>query len=150
MCTHEYAIKVNWDPQDVPYVRIGTLAAEGIPDGITVTTPPEFRQGIPEHWSPEHLFVGSAAVCLMTTFLAIAQTSKLEFEQFRLESTGILDDVDVDGHKQEQITEIHERFYLQLTNAGDEEKADVIEKSKKLCLIANSMKSAFTLEIFFE
>ncbi|HMF30874.1 MAG TPA: OsmC family protein [Candidatus Lokiarchaeia archaeon] len=147
---HEYEVKVTWEPGDEPYKRLGTLASDEKAD-ITFATPPEFKQGIPGYWSPEHLFVGAASICMATTFLVVAQSSKLQFERFRIESVGILDDVEVDGKKQEQITEIHEKFYLQLTSPKDEEKAKkIVQKSRQVCLIANSMKSNVIAETIFE
>lgn len=45
-------------------------------------------------WSPEHLFVAAIESCLMTTFLAVAENSKLEFVSFSSHATGKLDKVD--------------------------------------------------------
>ena len=61
---------------------------------IKVATPPEFNNGVPDIWSPEHLFVASINICLMTTFLAIAENSSLEFISFTSEATGKLEKVD--------------------------------------------------------
>ncbi len=44
---------------------------------IEVATPPEFPKGIAGIWSPEHLLVAAVSSCLMTTFLAVAENSKL-------------------------------------------------------------------------
>lgn len=147
---HEYAIKITWVPQDEPYKRKGTLSAPGF-NYITVVTPPEFRRGIPNEWSPEHLFVASASACTMTTFLAISEASKLEYERFHIDSTGILDEVDVASRKQSQITEIHQKFHIKLKNPADEPKAQkILEKTEHECLIANSMKSKVSFELIVE
>ncbi len=147
---YEYAIKISWESQDEPYKRKGTLSAPGMKD-ITVVTPPEFKHGIPNEWSPEHLFVASASVCTMTTFLAISEASKLEYERFHIETTGILDEVEVAGRKQSQITEIHQKFHLKLKNQGDTTKAQkILEKTERECLVANSMKSKVSFELVNE
>ncbi len=147
---HEYAVKITWAPQDEPYKRKGTLSAPGLKD-ITVVTPPEFRRGIPNEWSPEHLFVGSVSACTMTTFLAISEGSKLDYERFHIEAKGILDDVEVAGRKQSQITEIHQKFHLKLKNQADGTKAQkILEKTERECLIANSMKSMVSFELDLE
>ncbi len=112
---HDYEIKITWESQEEPYKRKGTLSASGMKD-ITVVTPPEFKHGIPNEWSPEHLFVASASVCMMTTFLAISEASKLDYERFHIDTKGILDDVEVAGRKQSQITEIHQKFFLKSVN----------------------------------
>jgi len=48
-------------------------------ESLDVATPPQFPKGIERVWSPEHLFTAAVNSCLMTTFLSIAENSKLEF-----------------------------------------------------------------------
>ena len=55
--------------------RKGVISCAGKPD-IQVATPPEFK-GHEDIWSPEDLFVTSANICLMTTFLAVAERAGL-------------------------------------------------------------------------
>lgn len=64
---HIYKTNLRWESN-----RRGVLSAPGLPD-LAVATPPEFPGGHPGIWSPEHLFVASAEVCVMTTFLAIGE-----------------------------------------------------------------------------
>ena len=64
-----YYTSVKWDEG-----RVGTLSAPGL-DPIKVATPPEFPKGVPNIWSPEHTFVASVNVCLMTTFIEIGRAS---------------------------------------------------------------------------
>ncbi len=85
---HTYRTSVQWSTK-----RKGKLATKGMPV-IEVATPPEFPGGHPGIWSPEHLFVGAAEVCLMTTFLAIAEKSKLEFLNYASEAVGTLEKTD--------------------------------------------------------
>jgi len=73
--------------------RIGLLTESTLPD-LIVATPPEFPKGVPGIWSPEHLFVASASVCLMTPFLSIAENSKLSFVSYTSEAQGKLEKVD--------------------------------------------------------
>jgi len=51
---------------------------------LGVATPPE----------SEHLFVAAAEACLMTTFLAIAESSKLEFLSYSSEAERLLERTD--------------------------------------------------------
>ncbi len=144
---HEYVVKVNWEPQAEPYKRMGTLSSEGLPS-LTVVTPPQFKFGIPNNWSPEHLFTASVSVCLWATFLAVAQASKLEIGPCHVETTGTLDDVDVGGQKQTQITKIHHKFHVNLKNPAEIDKAKkILEKSERNCIIANSMKAKVSAEL---
>jgi|SRR3990172_8301556 len=133
---HYYTTVVNWEKD-----RIGNLTSPTFPD-IKVATPPEFPKGVPSTWSPEHLFVASANICLMTTFLAIAENSKLDFKSFTSEATGKLEKVD--GVL--MISEIEFKPVITITDENKKEKAlRLIEKSEMFCLISNSMKSKMIL-----
>ena len=93
---HYYHVNINWN-QDRKGVMCSpelNAPANGANGCIEVATPPEFPKGIPGIWSPEHLFTAAISSCLMTTFLAIAENSKLEFLSFQCQSTGKLEQVD--------------------------------------------------------
>jgi len=133
---HNYTTTVTWEND-----RIGNLSSPTLPD-IKVATPPEFPKGAPNIWSPEHLFVASANICLMTTFLAIAENSKFEFKSFKSEATGKLEKVD----GKFMISEIEFKPVVTITDESKREKAiRLIEKSEAACLISNSMKSKIIL-----
>jgi organic hydroperoxide reductase OsmC/OhrA len=64
---------------------------------LQIDAPPEFK-GHDGVWTSEHLFVASVNTCFMTTFLAIAENSKLEIVSFKAGATGKLEkqqDVDL-------------------------------------------------------
>lgn len=131
-----YDTKVEWKEG-----RIGNLSSAGFPD-LEVATPPEFK-GVPNIWSPEHLFVSSVNICLMTTFLAIAENSKLEFDSYSCDGKGKLEKVD----GKFMISEIELMPKIFVKNEKDIERAErIIEKSEKACLISNSIKSNVTLK----
>ncbi len=134
---HTYSTSLRYTEQ-----RKGTLSGEDMPN-IEVATPPEFPKGHPGIWSPEHLFVASAEVCLMTTFLAIAENSKLEFREYSSEAVGTLEKTD----KGFLVTEI---LIKPVVVVGDEELTDktvrVLEKAEKYCLISNSMNTEVCIE----
>lgn len=134
---HYYNTKVKWDEG-----RTGTLSEPTMPE-IKVATPPEFPKGVPNTWSPEHLYVAAANICLMTTFLAIAENSKLEFTNYECEGVGKLEKVD----GKFVISEIELRPYITVTQEKDLERAErIIEKSENACLISNSMKTKIILK----
>jgi len=141
MDAHEYNVDINWN-QD----RKGIMCSpELIRDGsvcIEVATPPEFPKGMPGIWSPEHLFTASVSSCLMTTFLAIAEYSRLEFKSFNCKSKGNLEQVE-GGF---QMTEIILEPTVTIVDEKDRERAErVLQKSEKACLISNSIKSKVTM-----
>lgn len=134
---HNYNVQLTWKEG-----RIGQLQSAELNDKITVATPPEFDGGVAGIWSPEHLFTASVLSCFMTTFLAIAHVSKLEFETFDCEATGVLSKVD----GKFMMTEIALRPHLSITDASKMERAlRILEKAESNCLISNSIQSKVSL-----
>lgn len=134
---HNYNVQLTWQEG-----RIGQLQSTELNDKITVATPPEFDGGVAGIWSPEHLFTASVLSCFMTTFLAIANVSKLEFETFDCEATGVLSKVD----GKFMMTEIALRPHLSITDASKMERAlRILEKAESNCLISNSIQSKVSL-----
>ncbi|MFZ3012799.1 MAG: OsmC family protein [Nitrospira sp.] len=131
-----YHTAVKWTEQ-----RKGVISCEGKPD-VEVATPPEFKghEGI---WSPEDLFVASANICLMTTFLAVAERAGLAFSAYASAAEGRLELVE----GKFQFTTITIRPSITLKSGEDAGKAkELIEKAERNCLISNSMKATVTLE----
>lgn len=110
---------------------------------IEVATPPEFPGGMPNTWSPEHLFTAAVSSCLMTTFLAIAEFSKLEYVSFTCESKGVLEKVD-GKFVMTEVLLFPEVVITDESKRGRSER--IIEKSEKACLISNSITSKITME----
>ena len=95
-------------------------------------------------WTPEHLFVAAVNSCFMTTFLAIAENSKLDFVSFKAGATGKLERLKEGGFVMTEIT-LHPA--LVITSARDFERANrILEKAEEHCLISNSIKSETKLE----
>ena len=133
---YTYRTTVTWSEQ-----KKGVIACDGKPE-IQVATPPEFKghEGI---WSPEDLYVASANICLMTTFLAVAERAGLAFTSYQSEAEGRLELVD----GKFQMTVITLRPRITLHAGGDTAKAkELIEKAESNCLISNSMKTHVILE----
>lgn len=134
---HYYDVAVRWDSD-----RKGTLSSTVLPSTIEVATPPEFSKGMPGIWSPEHLLVAAVNSCLMTTFLAIAENSKLHFESFHSDAAGKLEVVD----GKYMISEITLKPVVNVANQEESEKATrVLRKSEAACLITNSVKARVTM-----
>lgn len=134
---HYYETGLTW--QDG---RVGYITADGMP-AVQVATPPEFPKGVPNIWSPEHLLVSSVNVCVMTTFLAIADNSNLQFTSFSSSAKGKLEKVD----GKFMISEIEVSPKIVVAQEKDVERTKrIIEKAENNCLISNSIKSAVTLK----
>lgn len=131
-----YQTTVKWADH-----RKGTMSCEGKPN-VEVATPPEFKghEGI---WSPEDLFVASANICLMTTFIAVAERAGLAFSAYESAAEGRLELVE----GKFQFTAITIKPTITLESDDDAAKAkELIEKAEANCLISNSMKATVTLE----
>ena len=136
METHSYRTSVRWTGE-----RKATLGADGLP-ALEVATPPDFPGGHPGIWSPEHLYTAAAEVCLMTTFLAIAANSKLEFRSYESSAEGVLEKTET-GYL---MTRIVLRPHVVVSDAALVDRARrILEKAEKHCLISNSMKTAVEL-----
>jgi peroxiredoxin-like protein len=135
--THFYSTEVEWTKE-----RQGDLCSPVLPC-LHVDAPPEFK-GHQGSWTPEHLFVGAVNSCFMTTFLAIAENSRLEFVSFKAEADGKLEKLEGQGF---MMTEITLRPKLTIKNSHDTARASrILEKAEQHCLISNSIKSAVHLE----
>jgi len=132
-----YTTEVQWTGD-----RHGDLSAPVLPS-LKVDAPPEFN-GHAGVWTPEHLFVASVNSCFMTTFLAIAENSKLELVSFSAAAKGKLEKLNGQGF---EMTEITLRPKLILRNARDAERASrILGKAEKNCLISNSIKAKTKLQ----
>lgn len=134
---HFYEVSVEWTGE-----RKGTMSSPVLNNTVEVATPPEFPKGMPGIWSPEHLLVAAVNSCLMTTFLAIAENSKLDYTAFSSKAVGKLEVVE----GKYMISEITLMPTLVISNEDQKERAGrVLQKSEAACLISNSVKST----IFF-
>ncbi|MGB3799786.1 MAG: OsmC family protein [Lewinella sp.] len=142
MESHYYNVDINWENS-----RKGILCSPELnrENGICieVATPPEFPKGMPGIWSPEHLFVAAVSGCLMTTFLAIAENSTLDFLSFSCRAKGKLEMVD--GRM--AISEILLQPTVVIRDDNHTNKATrILKKAKDACLITHSIKSQITME----
>lgn len=138
MEAHLYNVDLIWKSD-----RKGEISSPELTDSMEVATPPQFPKGIEGIWSPEHLFTAAVNSCFMTTFLSIAENSKLEFTHFSCEGKGKLEQVE----GKFLMTEILLKPTLELKNSTDKEKAErILQKSEAACLISNSIQSKVMLE----
>lgn len=134
---HKYEVNLQWNNHTK-----GTLSSPVLPNNIEVATPPDFPKGMEGIWSPEHLFVASINACLMATFLAITDNSKLEFISFQSNAIGKVEKVD----GKYTVTEITIKPTLVIPSTESEEKMKrIFEMSEKACAISNSIKSKIIL-----
>lgn len=139
MEAHYYNVDLKWMSD-----RKGLIFSPELESKIEVATPPQFAKGIEGLWSPEHLLTAAVNSCFMTTFLAIAENSGLEFTNFECNAKGKLEQVE----GKLLMTEVHIGAILKIKDAANEEKAmKILKKAEAACLISNSIKSKVILGI---
>ena len=116
--------------------KIGVVSSPSL-KSLSVSTPSEF--GGPEgEWSPEHLFLSSITSCFMSTYLVFVNKMKIENTGFECTATGQVEIVD----GKYKFTYIHIYPKAFVGNVADVERAKVaMEKTKKYCLISNSVNA---------
>lgn len=135
---HSYETTVSWTGQNE-----GQVEAVGLPT-LATARPPELG-GPGGKWSPEHLFISSANVCVMLVFLAMARASKLEVGGWRSTAKGTTEKIEGQGR---MFTGIDIEAELEVPNPSEVEKAHrLAEKAKDNCLISKSMKTPVRLEL---
>jgi len=132
---HQYYfdVQLNWQ-----HGRKGIITANDVKDTIHVATPPVFAGGVPDMWSPEHLFLSSLSSCFMTTFLAIAEKRRLEIVQFECEAIGRV--AKTGDHLEFTTIDLYPKIFVE-NEAAMTVANDVMMKAYKHCIIANSIKA---------
>ena len=137
MHAHFYDVDISWK-----IGRTGEMSSPELQQTVEIATPPQFPKGVEGLWSPEHLFTAAVSSCLMTTFLAIAENSKLEFTNFQCGSKGKLEQIE----GKFLMTEVILEPTVVIINEEDRAKAQrVLQKSEANCLISNSVHSKITM-----
>lgn len=137
--SHDYQVQVIGSGP-----KTGKMEAQqdGLP-AFEFSSPPEF--GGPEGvWSPEHLYVAAISTCLMTTFHAIAEISKVDIVEYTDNASGLLERGEDRLYSMPRVT-LRPRIVI-----DDESKVEktlrLIEKAEQVCLISRSISSEVVLE----
>ena len=103
--------------------------------------PPEF-DGEPGWWSPEHLLLSAANLCLLTTYMVLAKKSGLEIAQYRSRAEGVLEKT----REGIVFTRIALQVEIQAPAERLEEARKLVETAKKFCIVSNSLKRPVEVE----
>ena len=121
--------------------RAGQVTSDDLPV-LHISAPPEFAgdRGV---WTPEHLLVAATASCLMTSFLAVAELSKLPVASYRSKAFARLEKVPGEGYRFTEIAVVPE---IEIA-AEDLEKAQkALAKAKESCFVGNSLRAVLQVE----
>ncbi|HTR80615.1 MAG TPA: OsmC family protein [Bacteroidota bacterium] len=114
--------------------RQGKLSSDTKPL-LDVSSPPEFK-GVAGVWTPEDMFVASAEVCAMSTFLSFGGKKNIPLVSYKSSAEGVLEFID----GKYRFTKI--RISPEITVGHDwtrEQVEEVVREAHTNCLIANSM-----------
>ena len=136
---HRYATDLAWE-----FDRRGWISAPPR-KGILGGPPPQFScsRGSDDTWSPEHLLVASANLCLMLTFLFIAEERRLAVASYRSRAEGVLDRAP-DGVR---FVSISIQVDLKVSEADRAKAETLLQRAKRRCLVANSLKAPIGLTV---
>jgi peroxiredoxin-like protein len=110
------------------------------------SAPPEFR-GEAGFWSPEHFLMAAVASCFITTFHAIAEISRFDFESLNISAEGVVEK----GQEGYAFTHIVLRPHLTIRKEADRQRAArLLEKTERSCLVSHSLKSEVRMEPMIE
>lgn len=134
--THSIAVRWTGGKQAV------ASSPDGLPE-LEVASPPQFG-GPGGRWSPEHFYVGAAASCWLTTFLAVAEMSKLDVAEVEVSGEAIVERGD---DRLYSIPRIVLRPRVALRREQDRDRANrLIRKAEEVCLVSRSMRTTIELE----
>jgi organic hydroperoxide reductase OsmC/OhrA len=107
-----------------------------------MASPPEFG-GPGDAWSPEHLLLASVQACFLFTLRAVAKNAQLTFVELEIDADGTLDRVDGVS----RFSEIVLRPTVTILPGTDRGRVhQALERSKKACLISNSLSTPVRME----
>ena len=116
-------------------------AATGVAE-LRLAPPLDF-DGPGDAWSPEQLLIAAVGSCLLFTFRAVAQASKLKYTLLEVSVKGTVDRLD----SATRFTEIILSPRLTLPAGSDHARAlRLLEKSEHNCLISASLATPVRLE----
>lgn len=138
---HRFPVSIQWQEG-----RLTRAAAPGKPD-LEVATPPEFKHGIADVWSPEDLLVASTAACYAVTLLAVAEGKRLTLLDLHVDGTGHVERRK-DGRYGFVVIELVAKVAVEPEQVESAEKA--ARYAKDACLVELALDTPVHLEVLVE
>lgn len=139
---HTYQTEAHWIEG-----RSGKICVQGVEPELSFSAPPEFH-GEAGKWSPETFLVAAANSCFLTTFVSLADFSKLELEDVMVSAEARLEKVPGEGLL---FTEVVLRPVVKLVREEDRAKAQkILDKAEKSCLVARALRCPVRVESTIE
>ncbi|MFZ1304232.1 MAG: hypothetical protein WAT20_04390 [Ferruginibacter sp.] len=118
--------------------RKGKLTAKDISTAIEIATAPVFRGGVPDTWTPEHLFLGALSGGYLTTYLAIAEKRNLVVNNI---SCGTIGQINLyDNHLEFTTINLYPKVYIE-SDADIALANEILLSAYMHSITANSVKA---------
>jgi organic hydroperoxide reductase OsmC/OhrA len=135
---YTYEVNLKWTGKTK-----GILSSTVLPKEIEAADPQDHHLGTEGAWSPEHLIIAKINSCLMSTFLTIAENSKLEFISYESKSICTIEII----RGKYLLIEIVLKPKVVIHYSQRPERAKhILEMSKNVCLISNAIKTPIRLD----
>jgi organic hydroperoxide reductase OsmC/OhrA len=149
MGTHRYETRLDWSGSTGlgwdSYDRAHAVSAPPAKQEIRLTTGES--HGDPSILNPEQLLVMSASSCQMMSFLHLAAKARIDVVAYSDEATGVMPEDD----EPLRITEITLRPRITVAGDASEERVrKLVHTAHGHCFIANSLRSAMSIETTIE
>ena len=130
---HQYFFEVELSRTEG---RKGMLTAKDVEGSIGIATAPEFKGGIPDIWTPEHLFLGSLCSGFMTTYLALADQKKINVAHVTCAAIGQINLYE--AHLEFTTINLYPKIYIEAEEDRDLAN-ELLLSAYSYCIIANSI-----------
>lgn len=117
--------------------RKGMLTAKDIHGPIEIATAPEFKGGIPDTWTPEHLFLGALSSGFMTTYLALADKRNLNIAHITCAAIGQINLYE--AHLEFTTINLYPKIYIE-SETDTTQANELLLSAYSYCIIANSIR----------
>jgi len=117
--------------------RKGILSAKDVKGSIEIATAPEFKGGVPDVWTPEHLFLGALSSGYMTAYLGIAEKRNLKVCDITCDS---IEQINLyESHLEFTTINLYPKVFVE-TEADIAPANEILLSAYMHCIVANSVK----------
>ena len=134
---HRYGVRTEWLGG-----RCLTLESHGKPP-LRIATPPDFKDGVKDVWSPEELLVGSLATCFELSLVAIADHWHVPLDAAEVEAIGHVESVD--GQYRFLLIELDARIAVDPEH--EQEARELALLAKDRCIIGTALRTPVELKV---
>ena len=134
---HRYEVRTHWLGG-----RCLALESHGKP-ALRVATPPDFKDGVKDVWSPEELLVGSLGTCFELTLVAIAERWHVQLNAVEVEAVGHVESVD--GQYRFLLIELE--ALIAVDPEHEHEARELALLAKDRCIIGTALSTPVELKV---